>query len=631
MWVPAADAQTTFTDLEIGYQWVDITGNEEMYRTQLNEDDGFVLRDFSLLVVDSNGESLLYDRFRIDASGFGGSPSGRLQLTSNLANHYRLRLLYQSFDQLSSVPGWANPLTGDAALPSLHRSDRDRQILDLELELMPGKTVTPIIGYRWNRVDGRRRTTYHVGQDELRLDSNLKETETELRLGAAFRVGTFRGSLIQGWRDLEVRETLELAPGASDGLNLRPVLGTDVYAENLGRTVRSEAETPVTTAHLSGTIGERTRLDLSYVRADAEAETFSDELGAGSLASFRIARFYEGFEESIESRTESPTWRGALRATVELATNLELDVAYERRHRELEGWALISNLYLETINFSGADPRDLSQLVEVENAYERDEDLINLKLSAARLGPFNAWAGWSMSDTTTEVVEDAAQIIAAGGQSGVFDRKIDAFQLGAGVDIGQLRLVVDFESSDADRAVLRSDYLDRSRLRGRVDWRPFEWLRMLATVEQIAAENNQPGIELDADTDHWALDLELQPNDSLTFHLAWDQYETESETVYRRPYDFIVEPSLHLEESELLEGSVDWQVAKVSLIAGYSTLDNDGSLPFQLDRVFGRVTFDLNDTWGAAVELESNEYSEELFSEVGFDAKRYAVFLRWKR
>jgi hypothetical protein len=631
MWIPLAEAQTTFTDLEIGYQWVDITGNEEMYRTQLNEDDGFVLRDLSLMVVDSEGESSLYDRFRIDASGFGGSPSGRLQLTSSLANHYRLRLLYQSFDQVSSVPGWANPLEGDAALPSLHRSDRDRQILDLELELIPGSTVTPIIGYRWNRMSGHRSTTYHVGQDELRLDSNLEETETELRLGAAFRAGSFRGSIMQGWRDLEVRETMELAPGASNGLNLRPVLGTDVYADDLRRTVRSEAETPVTTAHISGTIGERTRLDLSYIHADAEAETFSDESGTGSLASFRIARFYQGFEESVESRTESPSWRGALRAKVGLTSTLDLDVAYERRHRELEGWALISNLYLETVNFSGADPRDLSLLVEVENAYERDEDLLDLKLSAAALGPFDAWAGWSMSDTTTTVVEDAAQIIVAGGQSGVFDRKIDAFQLGAGVDIGQLRLVVDYEGSDADNAVLRSDFLDRSRLRGRADWRPVEWLRVLATVEQIAAENNQPGIELDADTDHWALDLELQPYESLTFHLAWDQYETESETVYRRPYDFLVEPSLHLEESELLEGSVDWQVAGFSLIAGYSTLDNDGSLPFQLDRFFGRVAFDLSETLGAAIELESNEYSEEIFSEVGFDAKRCAVFLRWHR
>jgi hypothetical protein len=631
MWVPVADAQTTFSDLEIGYQWIEIEGNEEMYRTQLNEDDGFVLRDLSLLVVDTEGESSLYDRFRIDASGFGGSPSGRLQLTSSLANYYRLRLLYQSFDQVSSVPGWANPLTGDAALPSLHTTDRDRQVLDLELELIPGQPVTPIIGYRWNRIGGRQRTTYHVGQDEMRLDSNRDETETELRLGAAFRAGSFRGSIIQGWRDLEVRETLQLAPDESQGLNLHPVLGTDVYADTMGRTVRSESETPVTTAHISGTIGERARLDLSYIHADAEGETFSDESGSGSLASFRIARFYQGFEESVESRTESPSWRGALRAKVELTTQLDLDVAYERRHRELEGWALIANLYLETVNFSGADPRDLSQLVEIENAYERDEDLIDLKLSAARLGPFSAWAGWSVSDTTTTVVEDAAQIIASSGQSGVFDREIDAFQLGAGVDIGQLRLLVDFESADADHAVLRTDYLDRSRLRGRVDWHPTEWLRLLATVEQIAAENDQPGIELDADTDHWALDLELQAHESLALHIAWDQYETESETVYRRPYDFLVEPSLHLEESELLEGSIDWQVDRLSLIAGYSTLDNEGSLPFELDRFFGRVAFDLSDTLGAAIELESNKYSEELFTEVGFDAKRFAIFLRWKR
>ena len=38
-------AQSTSFDIELGYQNVDVNGNEDMFRTQINQDSGFVLRN----------------------------------------------------------------------------------------------------------------------------------------------------------------------------------------------------------------------------------------------------------------------------------------------------------------------------------------------------------------------------------------------------------------------------------------------------------------------------------------------------------------------------------------------------------------------------------------------------------
>jgi hypothetical protein len=629
-WVAVAGAQTSFVDLELGYQWVDVSGNEDMYRTQLDDDEnGLVIRDLSMLVVDSGCPVL--DRFRLDASGFGGSPAGRLSLAGSLDEMYSMTLQYRRMETFSALPGWANPLVEDGVSPGLHTSDRTRQMLDLEVEVLPGRVVTPIIGLAWSKLEGPGRTTYHVGQDELRLASELEETERELRVGAAFRVGTFRGSILQGWRDLEVRETLRLAPGEGDGVNPGTVLGTDVTVDELGRTVRTDADTPVTTANLVGTLGSRVRLQLAYARADLDSETSSDETLSGSLVSFRISRFFAGLDESISGRTESPSWRGAVHAGIDIADNVVLDLGYQRRHRELEGWALISSLYLDTLRFSGADAGDVNVLVEAENAYERDEDVLDATLRVSQLGPVYAWAGWSMTDTSLDVAEDVAQIVVAGGQSGSFDREIDSLEVGAGVELGDLKLSLDYATSDADRSIMRTDYLDRSRVRGRVDWHPVEWLTVLATAEQIEAENDTTGIDLDSDTDHWAVDLDLRPVESFLLRLAWDRFETTSTTWLRQPQDYAVVPSVHEEEGELLEGSIQWQREALRLSAGYSTLDNDGSLPFTLDRVFGRVAYDVTQTWGAALEVEAHDYTEEGFALADFDATRYGVYLRWRR
>jgi hypothetical protein len=629
-WAPQAVAQSSFVDLEIGFQWVDVSGNEDMFRTQLNDDeDGLVIRDLSVLLVDS--ESPVLDRFSLHASGFGGSPAGSLRLSSSLDDLYSLNLRYRRFETYSALPGWANPWAESGVTPGLHTSDRTRQLLDLDVELLPGRALTPILGLSWNRIEGPRRTTYHVGQDEVRLASELEETERELRVGAAFEVGTFRGSIIQGWRDLEARETLSLAAGEAQGVNLEPVLGTDVTVDDLGRTVKTDADTPVTTAHLVGTVGERVRLQLSYARADLESETSSREMLEGSLVSFRISRFFHGLEDSIESRTDNPSWRGRLRATVDLTSNVVLDLGYERHHRELEGWALISSLYLDTFRFSGVDTGDVSALAEAENAYERDEKTLDVMVRADRLGPFHLWAGWSVSDTTLDVAQDIAEVVVPGGQSGSFDREIDTFEVGGGVDLGNLKLGLDLSSSDADRSILRADYIDRSRLRGRLDWSPVEWLTVLATGERIEADNDTVGIELEADTDHWAVDLDLRPVEGLLLRLAWDRYETTSRTWIRRPEDFSIEPSIHDEDGEVLEGRVEWHGGQLHLVAAYSTLDNEGSLPFCLDRVLGRVGYDISDEWGAAFEVESHDYTEEAFALADFDATRFGLFLRWRR
>ena len=58
--------------------------------------------------------------------------------------------------------------------------------------------MTPVIGYRWNQIEGPRETTYSVGQDEFRLDSDLEETEQEFYGGITFKAGSFFGTLDSG-------------------------------------------------------------------------------------------------------------------------------------------------------------------------------------------------------------------------------------------------------------------------------------------------------------------------------------------------------------------------------------------------------------------------------------------------
>jgi hypothetical protein len=626
---PFASAQTTLIEAELGYQWLDVSGSEDMYRTQVNQDDGFVLSDLRVVTLNPGTEPGVLDRLRIDAAGFGGSANGRFRLRAGLADAYSLSLTYRQMEHYSALPGLANPLLADGVTPGFHTWSRDRDLLDLQIELVPGGAITPILGYRWNRYEGPRRTTYHVGADEFALASDLEETEEELWAGIAFTFGSFRGMVTQGWRDFEADEQLRLEPGAGSGIVPNEVLGEDVTLDDLNQQHHSEADTPVTTAHIAGQLSNRVLLRATYARADYESETQFSEMLSGSLVSFELSRFFAGLERSVRSRTSNPSWRGDVEMDVQVTDSLLVQGSYERHHRELDGWATIASLYLDTLNFSGAEPRDIERLLDIENAMDRDEDAVRLRANLTNLGFLRLWAEGVWLQQELDIDPDAAQIIVPGGQEGLFERDITEVNAGAGIVVSDVKVLLDVSTADADDQVVRTDFSRRSRLRLRLDAPIGDRVDALVTAETISSSGNDTGY--DSTVDHLALDLTVRPTEGLSLRAAWDRYQTESSIVIREPQSYSLTPTMHSEDGTMLEAALRWRVDKLHLGAGYSDFENEGTFPFEMQRSHVRVGYDLSDQIGLAIELERAEYSEDRLILADYDADRYGVFLRWRR
>lgn len=621
-------AQTTSFDIEAGYQTVDVNGNEDLYRTQVNQDEGFVLRNLSFTILDPKAEGF-FDRLRIDASGFGGNPSGRFRMDMGLAKTYNLTFNYSHFEQFSALPSLANPFYGDGVFPGQHTFDRERDMASIELQLMPGKAITPIIGYRWNRLQCPGTTTVFAGQDEFRLDSDLDQTEEELYVGLGFNAGGFTGTLIQGWRTYNGKNDLTLAPGAGGGNNDREVLGTDIYADSYHRDDRTEGETPVTNLFVTGgLLDNRLHLQAAYAMADAETEASTSELLTGSLVSFQINRFFAGLDESVSSTADASSWRGEFRAAFDVTARFNIDAGYEMRSREMDGWALVSSLYTDTLTLGGLAADDVSRLVEMNNSMEREQEIADVTLNFTDLGPFKIWAGGSIDSQDLDIDQDAAEIVVPGAQEGEFNREITRYFLGTSVDILTGTLFLDYQTEDGDQAVLRTDFIARDRYRVRVKFPIAGMLDLFGTAEQIDADNIDSGIGYEAETTHYAAEIGFTPIKNFTLRATWDNFQTDSSVAIRRPYDFGVETSLYSDDGTLLEGSIEWTGSRFGIEAGYSSLENDGTFLFTLDRMFARCTFDFSKTVGVGVEYESHDYSEDLFTAADFDAERYGIFIR---
>jgi hypothetical protein len=629
-WPAFGGAQPSQFSLELGYQWLDVSGNNSVFRTQLNEKQGLQLRSFSLTSFDSSTGSKAFDRLRIDAGNLGASPQGYFRLEAGLARTYTLRLLYRHSEIYSALPDFANPLFSSGVQLSQHTFDRSSDSLNLDVELIPGHVLTPLFGYSWMRYQGPGTTTVSTGQDEFRLTSDFTEVTQEVQGGVGFHLGTFSGTVVQGWRIFDSSEKVSLLLGAGGGNNGTPVLGRDITLSNYTRLTDSEGTFPMTNAYVSAMLTSGLRLVGSFVRADMSSATADVEAAAGSLASFKLSRFYTGFTESVRARSESLNWRGEARVEWEPTDGLQLLAGYTKRHRDQDGWATFADMFANTVNFSGADPKAINTLLTSNTAMERDENVLELKASTRNLGPLQLWAGWGNSKQDLTVTPDAAEIVVPGGQGGHFTRDVKLYSAGATFTVSGLKLAFDWRKDDADNAIVRTDYLNQERWRARLSWTAGKFLRLVGTAENIKGENPTAGVDRDATTKHWAGDLEVTPVKDLVLRLGYGTYQVDSTITIRQPQDFTFVPSIYSEDGTSREAAASYRFGKGGFEAGFSKFENTGSMALTLDRTFARADFDFTKKWGVLVQFEKRKYQEDALSIADYDAKWYGVFLRWR-
>lgn len=599
-------------DIEIGYRWTDISGNENMYRTQINEDQGLLIRALTLATSD----------LRLDVSELGAGPAGALRLEMRRDGWYRFNLRYRRADAFSALPAFAL---------GQHTYDRTRDLVDGEIELLRWKAVKPFLGYTWNRYEGPGTTTWHVGQDEFLLSQDLRDTDRELRAGATFEFGSVSGQLTQGWRTFRGRETLTLAPGANNGNNSDPVLGRPITVSAITRDERTDVDTPFTSFSIGGQAGSRMRVTGNFVRFAADGDSTGSDDVTGSLASFAVSRFFTGISEDSTSRAKNTTWRIGTRADYAFNDKVDLTAGYRREHRDLDGSALIRTLYLQSVTFGGADPRDLEVILSAENALKRDEDVLDAALLVRPVGPLALRAGISQSNLDVSVAPDLAEIVVDGAQGGTFDRRVRTFLLDGSYSVGGFTFGASLQNDSANDPILRTDFLDRDRYRVRASWKAPRFVRLGLVADETQQSNNRPGIGYDSTLRNYTGDVIITPVDEVSLHASTSRFRADSTILFRHPENFTTGESVHVERGESLEGGISVTWPRASFEGDLAHFENEGALPFKLDRSRARVTFQVHEHFGLAAEWARDKYTEAAFNVADYEASRYGVFLLLRR
>jgi len=631
-----AAAQTVPLDITFGYRFLDLSGNRDEYRTQINDREGLILRNVTFATSDFGGKASFVDHFRFDASDLGAGPAGALRLEAGRGGIWNLRFTYRRAENFSALPDFANPLF-PTVIPGQHTINRVRNLFDAEIELFPGRWITPILGYTRNTYTGPGRTTYFVGLDEFRLASDLDDIDQEVRAGVAFDAGAVTGRFVQGWRQFRDQERLVLAPGEKNGNSLAPpLLGVSPNLSDFNRSTSTKTNTPSTSALITGRLGPRVKLIGSYQRASAEADTNESEGLTGSLVSFfEISRFFAGLTETASTRSKATFWRGSGRAELSITDGVDLSAGFSRRHRYLDGFALVSDLFLNTFPFAGTPPpTNLLVLLQAQNAMDRTDNVFDVALAARGLGPFSLRAGWSQTKQDVTVTPDLSEIVVPGNQGGHFGRRIETYSAGTSYSRAGFTFGADYQHDNANDPIVRTDFLDRDRYRLRLAWKSGDLLHVAFNGTQLDSSNDRPEIGYDGRMREYGGDLEITPVKPLHLRFSAGKYQADSTIPFRLPETLAIAISSHRERGLSLEGGIGLVFPFVTLDGSYARFVNKGSYPFTIDRA--RVTGDVPVTasLGLIAEWMRDKYNDvaQNTGNLGkFDANRYGFYVRWRQ
>lgn len=606
---------------EVGYRWLSTNGNEALYRTQINERGGLLLRTFSISTPE----------FRLDSTDLGTGPASALRFEMNGSNVYRLRIGYRTMDAFSALPTFANPLLDQGVVVGQHTFDRSRSMVDVDLDFLPQSKISPFVGYSYNRNSGPGTTTYFIGQDEFRLLQALNENNNELRAGASFQFASVYGQVTQGWRRFRGTEELTLVPGAGAGNNNTPILGTAISADQISSTNRSKVNTPFTNLYVAQKTTSRIKLIANYSRFEATSDGTGGENVAGSFVSFPLGRDFTGLTETANGRAKNNTWRGGARAEIAIRDGVDFLAGWQRDHRELDGSALINTIYLGTVTFTGLDKKDLQTVLDSSNALARNEDVYSAGISARAFGPWAVRSEFRQSQQDINLSPDISEIVVPGSsQGGVFKRRVRTFDNGVTFAKAGFTVGASWKADRANVPVFRTDFIDRDRYRARAGWNSKERrLSIGLAAEQTNQSNDATSIGFDGKLRQYVADVEVAPLSILRLRGSASQYKANTNILTRQPQDFSTIESFHKENGRSREGGFAILWKKASVDAGLTRYTNEGSIPFTLNRYRLRTTFDVKAHAGLALEWSKDKYNQPSAPDGEFNADRYGVYLRW--
>lgn len=465
--------------VEIGLRGVEVNGNKEKFRSDLNYQPGVRLFDSSFLMQPSNGAAPgPFDSLLVSSSGWGGDPSGHLRVNAEKTGWYRFDASVRRVDYYNSLSNLAL---------NQHISNNEHKFGDFDLTLMPQGRVKVNVGYSFDRNSGLGFTTFDYQRDEFRVGSPFRTQANDFRFGVETKISVFDLSFNQGFRYFKDDTTYDVTdpPG---GFNPGNNPTNNSIIRSFHRDLPTRGTIPYSRFSVHTLLAKKVDVTsrLIYTKATTDyrlSETVTGRDFSGNTIT--LDRF------NSQGRIERPTVIGDLGVTVLATEKFRVSNTFRVNVFRTNG----ANRFMEDLfrtNAAGTPlaPTFVDQLTFSLTNYRR---VLNTIEGDYDFHPrFSAHVGHRYSDRHIENGFLSRNTTATGElDPEFFDNRTNTIFWGfRAKPVSQWSVYFDFERGESDSVFTRTDNYDFTNLRLRSIVRPSRTLSI--NLSLITKDNTNP-------------------------------------------------------------------------------------------------------------------------------------------
>lgn len=612
--------------IEVGARWVsDVGGNFNAYRSIVNLGEGVRLTEIDLKVTDPTGK--LFDNMFISGGSWGGDPYNTAKVTAEKQRVYRLNFDYRNIAYFNYLPSFANPSLDRGLLINQRSFDTLRRNTNVELEIMPGRRVTPYFGYLRNSGTGSGITPFVSDGNEFPVATRLRDHTDNYFGGVRLDFTMGHVTLEQGGTKFKDDQTVSWGE-RNYGNRLTSLFGQSLFLDSVnqaygvrGDSLYSKAIVtlaPVAWANFYGQfLYSRPQIDMTYSQANR-----------GNFVLLNTLRFFNGQQDVLTGLANMPHRGGNAGVELRIGKRIRVFENYMTdRFTNASSALLAESLFFTATATTPGQSSQLASADRLQYNYSRHQTdvLVDVTQRITLRGGYRYV--WGDAQVRAPQLLDGARL-----ETGDLKQHVGLFG-GSYRTGGKFSANADFEVANSDRVYFRTSLKDYQQFRGRARYQMLGSLALLANVSVLNNENQTRGVDFKLLSRNATLAAHLTPGGGKKFGLLaeYSRVTFRSDTLYLSPSVLRQERSLYRDNGHVVTALIDCNPsakAPVKFSFGGSMFLSSGSRPTDYYQPTLRVRVPI----GKYAELFSDwryfGYSETFYNYEGFRSHQILTGLR---
>jgi hypothetical protein len=611
--------------IELGYRFVQgPLGNADVYRSTVDLSQGprLIGLDFTVQPVKP-----LFDRLEVHASSWGGDPYNAARIEVEKNGLYRLTADYRNMAYFDFLPSFANPAASAGSLLTESSFDTRIRSSDVELEMLPGRWISPYFGWSRSSWYGDGITDFTAFPNNYPVSNSISDSTNTFRGGVQIQSHGVHLVLEEGGT------TFRDDQGASDttlnnGDYTATYFGEQLNLSSLSELYRVRGDSLYTKALLAANPLSWLSVSGQFLYADPSLTTNYTSLANGTFFLPATFLFYNSGSDIATADAEMPHTSGSLNVEARPIRRLRI-VEYwstDRLHNATS--SLLMEEYLTTgSQFLTTNP-DADRLVLNDNEQQIEVFYDLLPNLTVHGGERYEWGDATVRGSPlSEFPLESASLSRNTGLAGASYRWKQ-----------HVRASADFEAATGGEEYFRTSLHNYWKLHSRAQWDFLTGWRLAGDFFELNNNNPDPSVNLQFTSRAESASLSWLPNNgrNVSVLLEYTRSNVNSNILYLDPGTLGTALSAYLENGNTATALIDLAPKAVHGFAprfsfGGSLFTSAGSQPTDYYQPTARLSIPL--AKGVQWNSEWRWYSlaERLYAFEDFRSNQLMVSLKYTR